>query len=88
MPATLNSRRLSLKNVIDFIIHNAADLNAGQLDVYRVFIRVNTQLLKRNGIHSLRFTDDRVITDPELQDAILQSVDRTLGLSCPDDVFI
>jgi hypothetical protein len=88
MPATLDSRRLSLKNVIDFIIQNASDVNAGQLDVYRVFIRVNTQLLKRNGIHSLRFTDDRVISDPELQEAILQSVDRTLGLACPDHVFI
>ncbi len=90
MPATpvTPARRLSLKNVIEFILNRAPDLNAGQLDVYRVFIRINTQLLKRNGIHSLRFTDDHVITDPELQHAILNSVERTLGIKVPGDVFV
>lgn len=80
--------RLSLKNVVEFVLGRAPDLNAGHLDVYRIFIRVNTQLLKRNGIHSLRFEEDRIITDAELQEAILNSVQKTLGVSCPREVFI
>jgi hypothetical protein len=88
-PASASSRkRLSLKNVIEFILTRADDVNAGQLDVYRVFIRVNTRLLKRNGVHSLRFEEDRLITDAELQDAILNSVERTLGIPCPPAVFV
>lgn len=81
-------RRLSMKGVIDYILGRAPDVNAGQLDVYRVFIRINTRLLKRNGIHSLRFEEDRVITDAELQEAILTSVEKTLGNPCPDKVFV
>ena len=88
VPVGAGRRRLSLKNVIEFILTRADDENAGQLDVYRVFIRVNTRLLKRNGVHSLRFEEDRVITDIELQDAILASVERTLGEACPTSVFM
>ncbi len=85
---TSAERRLSLQGVVDFILNRAVDSNAGQLDVYKVFIRINTRLLKRNGIHSLRFKEDRIITDPELQQAILSSVNRTLGVSCPESVFV
>lgn len=81
-------RRLSLKRVIQLILDRAADLNTGQLDVYRVFIRVDTKLLKRNGITTLRFEDDRLIGDPELQGAIVSSMQRTLGLYCPDNAYV
>jgi hypothetical protein len=73
---------------MQFILDRATDLTAGQLDVYRVFIRVNTGLLKRNGITTLRFQDDRLIQDPELQEAITQSVEKTLGLQCPREVYV
>ena len=82
------NRRLSLKALMQFILDRAADLTAGQLDIYRVFIRVNTRLLKRNGITTLRFQDDRLISDPELQEAIVSSVEKTLGLSCPEEVYV
>ena len=81
-------RQLSLKRVMQFILDRAPDLNAGQLDIYRVFIRVNTKLLRRNGINTLRFEEDRLITDAELQAAITASVEKTLGLTCPQNVYL
>lgn len=82
------SPRLSLKALMRFILDRAGDLNAGQLDIYRVFIRVNTRLLKRNGITTLRFEDDHLISDPELQAALTSSLRKTLGLGCPREVFV
>ena len=61
---------------------------AGQLDVYRAFVRVPPQLLQRNGITTLRFEDDRLVSDPDLQQAILTSVQHVLGRPCPPDVFV
>lgn len=81
-------RRLSLRAVMQLILDRAADRNAGQLDVYRVFIRVSSKLLRRNGITTLRFEDDRLVDDPELQRAITTSVEKTLGLACPPSVFV
>lgn len=94
LPANPNERdtapplRLSLKKVMQLILQRAADLQAGQLDVYRVFIRVNTKLLRRNGITTLRFEEDRIITDPELQEAIVASMEKALGLKCPQEAFV
>lgn len=81
-------QKLSLKALMQFILDRAVDLTAGQLDIYRVFIRVNTRLLKKNGITTLRFQDDRLISDPELQSAIVSSVEKTLGLRCPKEVYV
>lgn len=47
-----------------------------------------SELLKRNGIETLRFTEDRLVTDPELEQAIVRSVKKTLGLECPDSVWV
>ncbi|MDA8020055.1 MAG: hypothetical protein MPN21_21665 [Thermoanaerobaculia bacterium] len=88
VPTSEPARRLSLKVLMRHILDRAPDVNSGQLDVYRVFIRVDTKLLKRNGIDTLRFEDDRLVEDPELQQAITRSLQRTLGLSMPSDVFV
>ncbi|MEM6455450.1 MAG: helix-turn-helix domain-containing protein [Acidobacteriota bacterium] len=82
------SRRLSLKALMQAIMDRAPDLTVGQLDIYRVFIKVNTALLRRNGITTLRFADDRLVTDPELQQAITSSLESTLGMRCPRHVFV
>lgn len=87
-PRAETGRRLSLKVLMRHILDRSPDLNSGQLDVYRVFIRVDTKLLKRNGIDTLRFEDDRLVDDPELQEAIARSMERTLGLPMPSDVFV
>ena len=81
-------KRMSLRALMGYILDRAPDLNSGQLDIYRVFIRVDTKLLKRNGITTLRFKEDCPVDDPELQAAIQTSLQATLGLSCPQQVFI
>lgn len=79
---------LSLRAVMRFVVAQARDADAGQLDVYRTFVRLDPQLLKRNGITTLRFEEDRLLTDPDLQRALLQSVEHVVGRSCPPDVFV
>lgn len=85
---TPNPRALSLKALMSFIRKRSPDETAGQLDVYRAFLRVDPELLKRHGITTLRFEDDRVVRDAELQERILSSVESTLGVRCPPDVFV
>lgn len=79
---------LSLRALMQHILAKAGDPQSGQLDIYRVFIRINTRLLQKNGITTLRFQDDRLIEDPELQSAIAASVEKALGFPCPPEVFI
>ncbi len=82
------SRSLSIRALMNLIESQAGSREAGQLDVYRVFVRVDTVLLKRNGIQTLRFTEDRLVSDPELEQAIVKSVKKTLGLDCPESVWV
>lgn len=82
------SRSLSLRALMNVIERQSGTRENGQLDIYRVFARVDTALLKRNGIETLRFTEDRLVSDPELQEAILRSVKKTLGLDCPQSVWV
>lgn len=79
---------LSLRAVMRFVAEQSRDADAGQLDIYRAFVRVNPQLLRRNGITTLRFEDDRLLTDPDLQEALLASVEHVIGRSCPPEVFV
>jgi hypothetical protein len=80
-------RTMSLQSVIQFILNQNPDPTAGHLATYQVFMGIDTQLLKRNGITSLRFQDDRFITDAELQKAIIDNIQKVLGMTCPEDVF-
>lgn len=79
---------LSIKALMQHILGKASDVQSGQLDIYRVFIRINTRLLQRNGITTLRFQEDRLIEDPELQQAITSNVQKVLGYACPPEVFV
>ncbi|HEX2836330.1 MAG TPA: hypothetical protein VHW00_25220 [Thermoanaerobaculia bacterium] len=82
------SRKLSLRALMNLIETQAGSREAGQLDIYRVFVRVDTSLLKRSGIETLRFTEDRLVSDPELEQAIVRSVKKTLGVDCPDSLWV
>lgn len=83
-----HSRKLSLRALMNLIETQAGSREAGQIDIYRVFVRVDTSLLKRSGIETLRFTEDRFVSDPELEQAIVRSVKRTLGLECPETLWV
>lgn len=84
----VQSRKLSLRALMNLIERQAGSREAGQIDIYRVFVRVDTSLLKRSGIETLRFTEDRFVSDPELEQAIVRSVKKTLGLECPETLWI
>lgn len=86
-PPTPTIRAMSLQSVIQFILNQNSDPTAGHLATYQVFMGIETQLLKRNGITSLRFQDDRFITDPELQTAIAENIEKVLKIACPEEVF-
>lgn len=77
------ARRLSLKALLTAIAGRASSPEAGQLDVYRVFLQVDPRLLERNGITTLRFTEERDIHDPQLQQAIVAAVEHVLGMAVP-----
>lgn len=84
----LHPRRLNLRALMEFLIARAPSEEAGQLDIYRVFLRIEPELLRESGISTLRFIDDRVVEDRELERLILDSVERTLGIACPPEVFV
>lgn len=78
-----------LKPAIDFIVVQSGGGTLGQLAVYRVFMRVPTDLMKRANIHSLSLVDETVeITDPELQQAIMRAINQTMGVELPIDYFV
>jgi len=79
---------MSLQAVIQFILnHNNSDPTAGHFATYQVFMGIGTPLLKRNGITSLRFQDDRIISDPELQNAIIESLEKVLKVKCTPEML-
>lgn len=82
------TRKLSLRALMEVIERKAGSREAGQFDIYRVLIKVDTLLLKRSGIDTLRFTEDRLISDPELEEAIVRSLKKTLGIDCPNEVWV
>jgi hypothetical protein len=73
---------------MDVLMRRAPDPDSGQLDVYRTFLRVDPELLRRNGIVTLHFEDDRVVSDPELLEAIVVSTERTLGGPVPARIYL
>ncbi len=81
-------RCLSLRSLLQLILQRAATPDAGQLDVYRTFLRVDPALLRRQGITTLRLEDDRVIRDPELVAAIVESAGQTLAGPVPEAVYV
>ena len=78
-----------LKPAIDFIMVQSGGGTLGQLAVYRVFMRVPADLMKRAKIHSLSLVDETVeITDLELQHAIMRAINQTMGVELPIDYFV
>ncbi len=82
------ARGLSLKELMAFVIGRARNREQGQLDVYRVFLRVRRDALERSGITTLRFDEDRVVSDPALLDSIRTAVESVLGVSLPPSVWV
>lgn len=86
-PQPAPARTLRLRELLRFVIERAVDVESGQLDVYRAFLKVDPKLLRRNGVTTLRFEDDRRVSDPELVEAIVRSVEEAIGARCPAHLF-
>lgn len=70
-----------LRPLIDAIIQSGGGGVAGQLLVYRVFLRVPQSLLSTAGIESVSLVDDaQVVSDPALIQAIEQAAQSIAGV--------
>ncbi len=87
-PLEMKSRAVSLLTLMQYIMSQSRDQTSGQLAVYRVFMGIKTDLLRRNNITSLRFTEDRIVDDPELLSALEASLQRSLGLPFPESAYV
>ncbi|MEM1157819.1 MAG: hypothetical protein AAGH72_06155 [Verrucomicrobiota bacterium] len=86
---TAVSRSLSVSALINFIVSKAPSPTEGQIAVYRVFLRVPPELLKKNEIRSLSLVNDQTrVDDPELQDSLASAVEQMLQQPLPDSVFV
>jgi len=83
------ARSLSVSALINFIVSKAPSATEGQIAVYRVFLRVPPEQLKKNNISSLSLVDDQTtVNDPELQASLASAVEQMLQEPLPDSVFV
>jgi len=81
-------RKLRLGALIEFVVGHSPSRTEGQLAVYRVFLRVPPDLLKRNGIKSLSLVDNQTeVEDAELIEALEFAVKEAVGLDLPENVW-
>jgi hypothetical protein len=79
---------LRLSAVVDHIISQVGNSSLGQLVVYRVFLRVNPELLQAEDIVSVHLINDPSVVKTEpLKKAISQAVLEVLKRPLPDSVF-
>lgn len=71
---------LSLRRVLDFVMGTAGGGTRGQMAVYRTFLKVPVSQLQKSGIRSLDLNNTELqITDPALQNSILEAVRDVVG---------
>ncbi len=81
-------RSLSIGALIRSITNRYGDPTSGQLAVYRVFMGIPTTLLRREGIHTLRFDEERFVKDPELIDSLQTAVKKNIGSDIPEEIYV
>lgn len=71
---------LRLKPILDFIRQRSGGGSLGQMAVYRVFLKISPELLKRSGMDTVNLDDDiLVVEDPALTIELLQAVREVVG---------
>jgi hypothetical protein len=84
----VQKRGLHLKSLIAFIISQAPTRTEGQIAVYRVFLRVPSDLMRRNGIVSLSLVDNAsIIEDPELLRSVEAAVLASVKKAIPSEAY-
>ncbi len=79
---------MRLGAVVDYIVSLVGNTALGRLLVYRVFLRVPSELLQAEGIPSVRLVNDPgLIRNRTLQEAIAKAVNDVTKRPLPDGVF-
>jgi hypothetical protein len=79
---------MRLGAMVDFVISQVGNNSLGQLVVYRIFLRVNPQLLQAEDIVSVHLVNDSSLVKTEaLKQAIAKAVSDVLKHPLPDSVF-
>ena len=88
-PAAAKAGRvMKLSSVVDFITSLVGNISIGQILVYRVFLRVPTELLMAEDVASVYLVKDTsVIKTEALQKAIADAVNSVTKRALPDSVF-
>lgn len=87
-PPTVRPRGLNLRALNQLFFDRAASPEQAQLDIYRVYLRIDAQVLKGAGITTLKFEEDRVVDDPNLIARLAASAAETLGSPLPEGVWV
>lgn len=86
-PPSHAPRTLNLRVLNRLFFDRSASAEQAQLDIYRVYLRVDAKLLRRAGVTTLRFEEDRLVDDPELVERLAQSAAEALGAPLPESVW-
>jgi len=86
-PSSARPRALNLRAMNQLFFDRAASIEQAQLDVYRVYLRVDAQLLRAAGIHTLKFEEDCLVDEPELVARLSRSAAEMLGGPLPESVW-
>lgn len=87
MPPSPAPRALNLRVLNRLFFERSVSPEQAQLDIYRVYLRVDAHLLTRAGITTLKFEEDRLVDDPELVERLTQSAADALGAPLPESVW-
>lgn len=88
VPSPPRARALNLRALNQLFFARATSPEQAQLDIYRVYLRIDAQILKGAGITTLKFEEDRVVEDAELVARLAESAADTLGAPLPDNVWV
>ena len=87
-PTDIPQGPMRLSAVVDYIISLMGNTALGRLLVYRVFLRVPSDLLQAEGIASVRLVNDpHLIRQRKLQEAIARAVSEVTKRPLPDGVY-
>ena len=79
---------MRLSAVVDYITSLVGNISLGQLLVYRVFLRIPSELLQAEDIVSVHLVNDNsLIRSEALQQAIARAVNEVAKRPLPDGVF-
>lgn len=88
-PPPRQKEKLRVQALIDFLVSLGETKILGQLLVYRILVRVPSELLDNANVATLQLANDpTLIADEALQQAIVRAVYDTVNRPLPDGIFV